>query len=135
MCRLDSQCRLCPCQERCCQTFQTLEEERLVYMRNLLWMTTNIHSHAAVIDDKVCHLQTIAALIAAPLSSSICMLNHAARVQCLETARVALERCSVEDDIQEFIATHSTGSERPGESYMVHWHAGLFRTGVQCLCI
>ena len=40
-------------QEKCCVQFQTMEEERLVYLRNIMWLYTNILSSACISDDEV----------------------------------------------------------------------------------
>eukprot|EP00047_Mylnosiga_fluctuans_P008774 m.8749 g.8749 ORF g.8749 m.8749 type:complete len:302 (+) comp2325_c0_seq1:143-1048(+) len=72
--------------ERCCAQFQAMEEERLTFLRDTLWLATNIMSSACVSDDEA-----------------------------LETVRLALERVSVETDIAEYIREKRTGYDRPAK--------------------
>eukprot|EP00048_Salpingoeca_helianthica_P016817 m.234379 g.234379 ORF g.234379 m.234379 type:complete len:292 (-) comp19586_c0_seq1:28-903(-) len=70
--------------ERCGSVFQLMEEERLIYLRNVMWLATNIFASACVTDDEA-----------------------------FETMRVQLEHVSVEADIAEYIREKRTGSQRP----------------------
>lgn len=72
--------------ELCCLKFQSLEEERIDFLRNIIWIYTNIFSQSCVhIDDR------------------------------MEEVRKVLEKCDIEKDIDEFVRNCRTGSERPVE--------------------
>ncbi|XP_015759730.1 PREDICTED: proline-serine-threonine phosphatase-interacting protein 1-like [Acropora digitifera] len=64
--------------------FQSLEEERIAFLRNAVWAYTNMASLNYVKLDEVCEL-----------------------------VRKSLELCTVESDIHLFISMKQTGSERP----------------------
>lgn len=64
--------------------FQQLDEERIIYTRSALWLTSNLCSATYVMTDQSC-----------------------------EAVRATLEQCDVGKDIQEFIRSRRTGSLRP----------------------
>eukprot|EP00128_Syssomonas_multiformis_P007324 Colp12_sorted_trinity150504_noHs@29259 len=66
------------------EKFQTLEEERIDYLRNNMWALTNFLSSSCVHDDEA-----------------------------YERVRQGLEQCTVTKDIEEFIEINKTGTERP----------------------
>lgn len=70
--------------EEACELFQKQEEERISFMRNQLWKSTNVDSQLCVDWDESC-----------------------------EKVRLLLEQCEVEKDILEFIDNNTTGSVRP----------------------
>lgn len=70
--------------DQCCDLFQSLEEERIAFLRNAVWAYTNMASLNYVKLDEVCEL-----------------------------VRKSLELCTVESDIHLFISMKQTGSERP----------------------
>ncbi|XP_022341405.1 proline-serine-threonine phosphatase-interacting protein 2-like isoform X2 [Crassostrea virginica] len=67
-----------------CEMFQTLDEKRIDHMRDHLWKCTNVDSRTCVEQD-----------------------------QCAERMRKNIEPCDIDRDIQLFIKTHRTGSEKP----------------------
>uniref|UniRef100_T1IRP6 SH3 domain-containing protein n=1 Tax=Strigamia maritima TaxID=126957 RepID=T1IRP6_STRMM len=70
--------------EKTCDDFQLLDEERIGYNRNSMWILTNIGSSMSVREDEM-----------------------------FEEIRKGLEKCDVDADIQLFIRQKQTGSERP----------------------
>lgn len=70
--------------EEACELFQKQEEERIAFVRNQLWKSTNIDSQLCVDCDEGC-----------------------------ERVRQFLEKCEIENDILEFIENNATGSTRP----------------------
>lgn len=64
-----------------CDRFQTLEEERIEFLKSNLWAYANVVSSVCVSDDEGC-----------------------------EVIRVALEKCEAARDITSFIEKHGTGS-------------------------
>lgn len=70
--------------ENACQVFNRLEEERINFLRDILWKSTNVDSQMCVDQD-----------------------------ECCEQVRVVLELCDVQDDILEFIERNKTGNIRP----------------------
>lgn len=70
--------------ENACQVFHRLEEERISFLRDVLWKSTNVDSQVCVDQD-----------------------------ECCEQARVVLELCDVQQDILEFIERNKTGNIRP----------------------
>ena len=72
--------------ELCCVKFQALEEERIDFLRNNIWIYTNIFSQACVhVDER------------------------------MEQVRKVLELCDIDKDIDEFVRNYRTGSEHPLE--------------------
>lgn len=72
--------------ELCCVKFQALEEERIDFLRNIIWIFTNIFSQACVhVDER------------------------------MEQVRKVLEVCNIEKDIDEFVRSYRTGSDHPCE--------------------
>ncbi|KAJ2629250.1 formin-binding protein [Coemansia sp. RSA 1290] len=67
-----------------CDVFQVLEEERIEYLKTVLWTYTNLVSSCCVADD-----------------------------ESMERIRQDLEKISVADDIAEFIHTFGTGAPDP----------------------
>ncbi|KAF2671385.1 hypothetical protein BT63DRAFT_215664 [Microthyrium microscopicum] len=67
-----------------CDKFQDLEEERIEYLKDSLWIFANISSTVCVTDDQSC-----------------------------ENMRLSLEKCDVDDDIMSFIKIQGTGQEIP----------------------
>ncbi|XP_027039793.1 proline-serine-threonine phosphatase-interacting protein 1-like [Pocillopora damicornis] len=70
--------------EQCCNLFQTLEEERISFLRNAMWAYANTSSMNCVKVDETC-----------------------------EEMRKSLENCAVESDIHLFVSMKKTGSDRP----------------------
>ncbi|XP_068743904.1 proline-serine-threonine phosphatase-interacting protein 1-like [Montipora capricornis] len=70
--------------EQCCDLFQSLEKERIAFLRNAFWVFSNMTSLNCVKVDEIC-----------------------------EEMRRSLELCEVESDIHLFISMKKTGSERP----------------------
>lgn len=70
--------------EQCCEVFQDLEEERIAFLRNAMWVYANITSLNCVKVDEIC-----------------------------EEVRKSLEHCEVDSDIHLFISMKQTGMERP----------------------
>lgn len=70
--------------EQCCNCFQTLEEERISFLRNAMWAYANTSSMNCVKVDETC-----------------------------EEMRKSLEHCAVESDIHLFVSMKKTGSDRP----------------------
>ncbi|ELU11525.1 hypothetical protein CAPTEDRAFT_140344, partial [Capitella teleta] len=68
------------------QVFEQLEDERIKFLRNEMWVIVNIFSVTLLECDELC-----------------------------EKVRKDLEKCSVDEDIMDFINTHHTGREKPGE--------------------
>ncbi|KAL3896937.1 MAG: hypothetical protein SGCHY_003751 [Lobulomycetales sp.] len=75
---------------------QKLEQERIDFLRTHTWTYANLLSSACVADDEGC-----------------------------ERIRLSLEKCSIEDDIQLFIKTSSTGTEIPTPISYVNYRSGL----------
>ncbi|KAI6646953.1 protein kinase C and casein kinase substrate in neurons protein 2-like [Oopsacas minuta] len=72
--------------ELCCVKFQALEEERVDFLRNIIWIFTNILSQACVhVDER------------------------------MEQIRKVLEVCDIEKDIDEFVRNYRTSSDHPSE--------------------
>lgn len=70
--------------QKCCKTFFRMENQRLTQQRSMLWLTANISSATSVeMDAKQ------------------------------EEIRKALERVSIDGDLEEFIAKNKTGSVKP----------------------
>jgi hypothetical protein len=80
--------------ERCATSFQQLDEERIIFTRSALWMSTNLVSGTCVLDD-----------------------------QCQEATRVILEQCDPQRDMAEFVRTRRTGSVRPAPVVYVNYYA------------
>ncbi|KAL5017554.1 hypothetical protein ScPMuIL_007143 [Solemya velum] len=70
--------------ETALETFQTLDETRIDFLRHELWTSINIVSETCVDQD-----------------------------ECCEQVRLTLEKCDPKDDIQEFIRKNKTGAIRP----------------------
>ncbi|KAJ7393864.1 proline-serine-threonine phosphatase interacting protein [Desmophyllum pertusum] len=70
--------------EQCCKSFQILEEERITFLRNAMWVYTNSSSLNCVKVDEIC-----------------------------EEMRKSLEHCTVDSDIHLFVSMKQTGHERP----------------------
>nr|XP_054752439.1 proline-serine-threonine phosphatase-interacting protein 2-like [Lytechinus pictus] len=70
--------------EETCIILQAMEEERIKFLRNSMWVHTNMLSLHCVEDDQHC-----------------------------EESRKILEQCSEENDIRLFVAQKRTGSSRP----------------------
>ncbi|XP_048581191.1 proline-serine-threonine phosphatase-interacting protein 1 isoform X1 [Nematostella vectensis] len=68
----------------CCNVFQNLEEERIAFLRNWMWLYANLGSINCVKVDEM-----------------------------YEVVRQSLEGCNVDQDIKLFISMRQTGSERP----------------------
>ncbi|CAG8521302.1 4262_t:CDS:10, partial [Paraglomus occultum] len=68
-----------------CDTFQTLEEERIDFTKNKIWAYSNLIATALVVDDESC-----------------------------ERIRMTLEKCDVAKDIATFIKERATGPQIPG---------------------
>ncbi|KAK3752550.1 hypothetical protein QZH41_013415, partial [Actinostola sp. cb2023] len=68
----------------CCNVSQDLEQERIAYLRNEMWIYTNLCSITCVKDDEM-----------------------------YENTRKSLELCDVDTDIKLFISMKQTGSEKP----------------------
>ena len=66
------------------EAFQKLEEERLDFLRNIMWAYANTNSTSCVNDD-----------------------------ECFERVRKSLERCDINADIRQFISEKSTGTDIP----------------------
>ncbi|XP_041365804.1 proline-serine-threonine phosphatase-interacting protein 2-like isoform X2 [Gigantopelta aegis] len=79
-----------------CNEFQSLEEERIAFMREEMWKSTNIDSLTAVSVDE----------------SS-------------ETIRKVLETCQVEEDISRFIEKCKTGQERPAKIQYENYYGNV----------
>ncbi|KAK0064645.1 proline-serine-threonine phosphatase-interacting protein 2 [Biomphalaria pfeifferi] len=67
-----------------CQSIQAMDEERIKFMRQEIWDTTNIDSQLALDIDRSC-----------------------------ESVREVLEKCDIVTDIQAFISKYKTGEIRP----------------------
>ncbi|ESO94005.1 hypothetical protein LOTGIDRAFT_105043 [Lottia gigantea] len=67
-----------------CQAFQTMEEERINYLRDLMWTCSNLDSQMALEKDDSC-----------------------------ERVRQMLDTCDITQDIKTFIDGFQTGSSRP----------------------
>uniref|UniRef100_A0A0B7BE45 F-BAR domain-containing protein n=1 Tax=Arion vulgaris TaxID=1028688 RepID=A0A0B7BE45_9EUPU len=75
-----------------CQSIQDLDEKRLDFLRQLLWVTTNVNSSLALEID----------------NSS-------------ESVREVLEKCDVASEIQAFIQAAKTGNEHPEPFVFRHY--------------
>lgn len=67
-----------------CKVLQDLDEKRIYHLRDSLWKCTNVDSEACVLHDEYS-----------------------------EKVRLSLEQCDVEQEIDEFVKSRSTGSVRP----------------------
>ena len=72
--------------KQACDKYQDLEEERIDVLKANLWTYANIMSTVCVSDDEAC-----------------------------EKIRVSLEKCEVDEVIQAFVQSKSTGQEIPGK--------------------
>ncbi|XP_065187804.1 proline-serine-threonine phosphatase-interacting protein 1-like [Sycon ciliatum] len=70
--------------EVACKVFQDLEEERVLFLRQMMWKHCNVYSSLAVRDDEV----------------------H-------EAVRCSLEQCDADSDLTLFVQQKRTGSDRP----------------------
>ncbi|XP_071488351.1 proline-serine-threonine phosphatase-interacting protein 1-like isoform X1 [Diadema antillarum] len=70
--------------EELCVVLQQMEEERIKFLRNSMWVSVNLVSLHCVQDDEHC-----------------------------EDTRKSLEKCSEENDIKLFVAQKKTGNRRP----------------------
>ncbi|KAK7095734.1 hypothetical protein V1264_005105 [Littorina saxatilis] len=70
--------------EGACQEFQSSDEEQITFLRSEMWLCVNRVSQTALEVDDSC-----------------------------ERVRKVLETCNVDQDIQNFIAMHATGTQRP----------------------
>ncbi|XP_065886288.1 proline-serine-threonine phosphatase-interacting protein 1-like [Dysidea avara] len=86
--------------ELLCNQFQDLEENRIAFLRHTMWTLTNVGSNSCVEID-----------------------------QMYENVRKSLEQCDVDADIELFVTTKSTGSERPAQIlYQNFYHPSLETT-------
>jgi hypothetical protein len=69
----------------CCNTCQSLDNERIDFLRTSLWHMTNVISTNCVFDD-----------------------------ECSEKMRCSLETCQAKKDIEFFINNYATGTTVPG---------------------
>lgn len=67
-----------------CDCYQQLEEEKIAFIRNEMWVQANLISSTCLEDDRAC-----------------------------EEVRCVLEKCTIEDNINSFVSQYSTGSRRP----------------------
>lgn len=89
-----------------CEEFQQLDEERIAYVRNILWAYANANSAASVADDAVGqHVN----YIYDTRRDTMLFLKK----QCMEATRACLEKLDVSAAIDRFIADHGTGSDIP----------------------
>lgn len=79
--------------EICCAKFQALEEERIDFSRNILWIYSNV------------------------FSQSCCFIDER-----MEQFRTILEKCNVDKDIGEFVLKNRTGYERPSEIFYQNFY-------------
>ncbi|XP_071098954.1 proline-serine-threonine phosphatase-interacting protein 2-like isoform X3 [Haliotis cracherodii] len=83
-----------------CNMFQSLDHDRIKFLRESLWISLNIDSQVAVeVDD------------------------------CSESVRHVLEHCSMENDICTYIGKHQTGTERPARIVFENYYSNTDTLG------
>ncbi|KAF0542826.1 cell division control protein [Gigaspora margarita] len=82
--------------------FQYLEEDRIEFLKKVLWNYANLISSICVVDDESC-----------------------------ERIRVCLESCDVDKDIQTFIKERATGPDIPEPPSYVNFYAGSGENGTR----